>query len=384
MEMLTKEEFAELAGHKSDCSVSIYLPVHESGVEVNEKQDLIVFKNLLAEASAQLITRGFSAQKAAQFLEPATALVREGEFWLGLSKGLGLLISQGFFRILHLPFSVEAGVYTNSSFHLSPAIQLFCDCPYFYLLVLSKKSTSFYRGNRYGLDLLDIEGLPQGVNDVIHFEEKSERKLFRMAGTAPGGQASYHGHGSGLSDEKEYISQYLKEVEQTLEKEILANEQSPLLLAGVEYIVGIFRQVSRYKYIVEEALTGNYEHVDVSTLFHKAHELVRPYLQQNSKKALQNYYNQLATPLTSSMPDKVIPASYYKQVAELFVQQDFHIWGSFDEADNALKINEKRQPGDECLVNKAIISTLKNGGDVYVLEPERMPNGATMAATLRF
>src|SRR4051812_29161090 len=119
MELLTKEEFAELASHESDCSVSIYLPVHESGVEVNERQDVIVLKNLLAEAASQLINRGLSAQKAAQFLEPATALIKNEEFWLNLSRGLGLLISQGFFRILHLPFSVKAGVYNNNSFHLS-------------------------------------------------------------------------------------------------------------------------------------------------------------------------------------------------------------------------------------------------------------------------
>jgi len=384
MEIITKQEFEELSQHQSEYSISIYLPVHESGVEVNEKQDLIVFRNLLSQAVTELMQHGMPAQKAAQFMEPATALIKDETFWFRLSKGLVLLISRDFFKALHVPISVKAGVYINSSFHLSPIVQLFCDCPYFYLLVLSKKSASFYRGNRYGMDLLDIEGLPQGVNDVIHFEEKSERKLFRMAGTGVGGHASYHGHGSGLSDEKEYISQYLKEVGQTLEKEILANEQAPLLLAGVEYIVGIFKQVSHYKHIVEASLTGSYEHVDVSSLFQKAHPLVKPYIQQNSKKALQNYYNQLTTSLTSSMPDKVIPASYYKQISTLFVEQDAHVWGKFDEDNNKLEINETKHINDECLINKAIINTLKNGGEVYVLEPERMPNAAVIAAILRF
>ena len=377
---MVKEEFYDLSRKESEHAISIYLPTHSAGKEVNERYDSIRFKNLLQAITEQLSGRGLTSDQTKALLEPATQLLKEEEFWLRLDQGLAVFIADDFFEVKILPMPVPEEFHINSRFHLTPLVSLFMEHPHFYLLAISKHASSFYKGDHLGLERLEIEGLPQGVNDVIHFEEKNERQLLR------GGprEGSTHGHGSGLSDEKEYISQYLKEVDQTLMTELLVNENAPLVIAGVEYIVGIYRQVSRYKNLVEGAITGNHEHTELSQLYQKALDLAGPHLEDANKKALKNYYNQLSTPLTSSMPEKVIPATYYKQVYDLFVEKDLHIWGTFDEAENALVINEQKQPDDVCLVNKAIINTISNGGDVYVLEADRMPNGAQIAASLRF
>jgi hypothetical protein len=377
---MVKEEFYELSRKESEHAISIYLPTHSAGKEVNERYDSIRFKNLLQAITEVLNERGLNGDQTKSLLEPASQLLKEEEFWLGLDQGLAVFIADDFFEVKTVPVTVQEEFHINSRFHLTPLVSLFMDRPHFYLLAISKHASAFYKGDNLGLERLEIEGLPQGVNDVIHFEEKNERQLLR------GGprEGSTHGHGSGLSDEKEYISQYLKEVDQTLMTELLVNETAPLVIAGVEYIVGIYRQVSRYKNLVEGAITGNHEHTELAQLYQKALDLAAPHLEEANKKALKNYYNQLSTPLTSSMPEKVIPATYYKQVYDLFVEKDLHIWGTFDEAENALVINEQQQPNDVCLVNKAIINTISNGGDVYVLEADKMPNGAQIAASLRF
>src|SRR5690606_23839096 len=133
---------------------------------------------------------------------------------------------------------VAEELHINNSFYLLPMVQAVTNTEHFYLLVVSKNSAKFYKGGMFGIKEMEVEGLPLGMNDVIHFEEKDERKLFRGGGTAPGAEANFHGHGSGLADEKEYISQYLKEVDQTLWTEVLANEKAPLILSSVEYMVG--------------------------------------------------------------------------------------------------------------------------------------------------
>jgi hypothetical protein len=380
---MVKEEFYALSEHESEHSISIYMPTHSSGKEVNEKHDLIRFKNLLQAVSAELNEKGVSNDQAEILLAPAFQLLTEEELWLNLNKGLAVFISSDFFEVKKVPVSVPEEFHINSSFHLAPLVPLL-DRPYFYLLILSKHTSAIYKGDNLGMEKVEVEGLPQGVNDVIHFEEKSENKLFRGSGSAPGREGSLHGHGNGLQDEKEYISQYLKEVNQTLMTSLLANENAPLLVAGVEYIVSIFKKVSHYKNIINTTLTGNYEHAGVAQLFEKTINLVRPYLEENSKKALKNYYNQLTTALTSSMPEKVIPAAYYKQVYDLFVEKGAHIWGTFNEAENKLVIHQQKQLNDVCLVNKAIIKTFANGGSVHILDKESMPNGAFIAASLRF
>ena len=381
---MEKEKFNDLLKQESENSVSIYIPTHRSGKEVNEKQDSIRFKNVLQAVTSELYKKGLGKSNVDALLSPAFLPLRDEEFWNNLDQGLAVFIAKDFFEIYKLPFSVPEEFYVHAGFHLTPLVPLFMDRPYFYLLMISKNSSSLFKGNTLGIDKIEIEGLPQGVNDVIHFEEKSERKLFRGSGTAPGKEGSLHGHGSGLEDEKEYISQYLKEVDQTLMTELLANENAPLLVAGVEYIGGIYKQVSHYKHIINTILTGNYEHTSLGQLFEKALRIALPNLEEPSKKALKNYYDQLTTSLTSSMPEKVIPAAFYKQVYDLFVEKDLHIWGTFNEAENRLVINQQKNLEDLCLVNKAMVKTIANGGAVYILEKERMPNGAEIAASLRF
>src|SRR5438105_1842401 len=42
---LGKETFAELANYSSDVAISIFIPTHKAGAEVNEQQDIITYKN---------------------------------------------------------------------------------------------------------------------------------------------------------------------------------------------------------------------------------------------------------------------------------------------------------------------------------------------------
>src|SRR5690606_966581 len=189
---------------------------------------------------------------------------------------------------------------------------------------------------------------------------------------------------NGLADEDEYILQYIKEVDQTLWTEVLANEKAPLLLAGVDAIVATYKSASKYKHIVDDYISGNHDQTNKNALLKKATELVKPFFEEQCNQALKNYYNNLAGQFTSSIPEKIIPASYYAQVSDLFVEKNTHIWGNFDEENNKLTVHTEKQPDDECLVNKAIVKTMMNGGGVYVLEKEKMPKESVMAAFLRF
>jgi Bacterial archaeo-eukaryotic release factor family 7 len=255
---------------------------------------------------------------------------------------------------------------------------------FFYLLIISKKQSKVFRVDNFGIRYLDIKELPNGVDDVVHFEEKDDQNLFRTGSSGAGQGANYHGIGGGKPDEKEHISMYLDEVEETLWKEFLGTANVPLVLGGVEYLIPIFKKVSRYKNIWETSLTGNLEHENEQTLFAQAMKIMEPYFQEPLRKALAGYGNQSATPLTSSVPTVIIPAAYYSRVAYLFVQKDTEIWGRFDVQKNSLKIHEQQMDGDEDLVDKAIIRTILNGGEVHLIDKNDMPADSQMAAILRY
>jgi hypothetical protein len=387
--ILYKSLFEQLASYHSDCCITAYIPTHRAGVEVNEQQDRIVFKSTLQEITSQLQQKGYNQGQIEKLLAPGYQLLREGEeMWYNLTEGMGIFIADDYFKFVRLPFTPPNEILINNSFYVSPLVQAMVGNEHFYVLLVSKKRSVFFRADNFYMEDLRIGELPQGVDDVVHNEEKeADNDLFRGGSTRAGGgipSANYHGHGGGRPDHKETLALYMKEIDRTLWQKVLSREQAPLLLVGIDYLLPIYKSVSSYQYIWEEGLTGSYEHEPADVLYQKAREIMKPYFEKQQKDAFENYMNKLATPLTTSMPDAVVRASYYNQVSDLFVEKGAHIWGTFDDQANQLEIHDEKQPNDDCLIDKAATQTILHGGRVHILDKEQMPNGSTVAALLRF
>lgn len=380
----SKEKFAELSAHQSECSITVYLPTHQAGADVNDLKDQTAFKNMLQQLTSQLKQRQMDDLAIAKLLKPGFDLVRDDAFWRNLSKGIAFFISDGTFRYMKLPMSPKEEVFINTSFYLTPMIPLMTNGDYFYLLVLSKKQAKLYRADAFGMVRIPVPEMPNGVDDVVHFEEKDDQKLWRTGSSGAGGGANYHGIGAGKPDDKENIAMYFDEVDETIWKAVLNKENVPLLLAGVEYLIPIYKSVAEYKPIWDQAITGNQEYVDDNTIYEQARKLMEPYFDERHKKALEAYGNQSATQLTSSIPGDVIPAAHYKRVWHLFVEEGAHLWGRFDEMKNELVLHEKQEEGDEDLIDKAISKTILNAGEVHRLPKDRMPADSPIAALMRY
>jgi hypothetical protein len=381
---LSKEQLATLASHQGPSSISVYLGTHPAGVEKNEQKDTIVFKNVLQQITNELRNKGVDSTTIERIIKPGYDLVRNDKFWLNVSKGLAVFMSDGEFKYMKLPMTPKDEILVNTSYYLSPLIPLITAKDYFFLLMVSKKQAKLYRADQFGMVYIPIPEMPDGIDDVVHFEEKDDQKLFRTDTSGAGHGANYHGIGSGKPDEKQNIAMYFDEVDETLWKAILNTENAPLLIAGVEYLVPIYKSVAKYKFIWDEPLTGNFEYEDESSLYQQALKKMEPYFQQRHNKALEMYGNQSATGLTSSIPADVIPAAHYSRVWHLFVPRDEHIWGRFDEMKNELELHESRQEGDECLLDKAVLRTIQNGGEVHVVDRDRMPGRSKIAALMRY
>jgi hypothetical protein len=382
--VLTKELFADLANFSGQHCISLFMPTHMAGVEVNENNDSIAFKNALQHAASELRQKGVDQEKIQRLLEPGYELLRNEMFWRNLHRGLAVFIAENFFKYVKMPDTPLEEMMINSTFMLKPLVNAMTVKEYFYLLVLSKKQAKFFKVDAFGINVVDVPELPNGVVDVVHFEEKDDQKLFRSESGQAGKGAAFHGHGAGKPDEKEHLAIYLEEVDETLWEEILGRENAPLLLAGVEYLLPIYRSVSHYKNIWPEVMKGSHEHDDINSLYKQARDIMEPYFQERTKKALELYGNQSATALTSSIPADVIPAAHYSRIWHLFVRKNEHIWGTFNEMENILNVHETKQEGDECLIDKAVIKTILNGGDVHFVSKEHMPAESVIAAVMRY
>lgn len=383
--MLSKEQFAALATFQSERCITLYVPTNSStSVEANRQKDLITFKNKLQQLTTSLKEKDVDQSHIERLLKPGYDLLQDDSFWSDLSRGLAVFIADGVFRYIKLPVAPKEEILINSTFYLTPLIPVMTSRDYFYVLVLSKKQAKLYRADAFGMQYIPVPEMPNGVDDVVHFEEKDDQDLYRTDTSGAGAGASFHGTGTGRPDDKTNIAMYFDEVDETLWKAALNQENVPLLLAGVEYLIPIYKQVAKYKPIWDEAITGSHEYEDTQTLYQQARAKMEPYFQERVAKALNTYGNQSATELTSSIPDDVIPAAHYGRIAQLFAQEGEHIWGRFDEMNNQLAIHASQEGDDECLVDKCVIKTLMNGGEVFLLPKEKMPGGSKLAALMRY
>jgi len=383
-ERLSRDDFMELSTHHADNCVTLYMPAHKYGVEVNERQDAILFKQLLQQAQQQLQQKGIARDQLETILQAGFDLQQDDAFWRRQQRGLGVFIAQDYFKYIQLPYSVDPQCYINHSFYTSPLLPLLTSREHFYLLVISKRKATLYEADAFGMREIPVEGMPRGIDDVVHFEEKDDQQLFRTGSSGAGHGANYHGIGSGKPDEKANISMYMDEVDETLWKEVLSTKHIPLMLAAVEYMIPIFRKRTHYKHLVDDALTGNFEYESINSLYEKAREKMKPYFDKDRRDALEQYGNNSGNGLTSTIPDDIIPACYYSRVDMLFIRKDAQLWGNFNEQDNKLVLHSSEQPGDECMINAAAAKAVETGAAVFMLNREQMPAGSPMAARMRY
>ena len=66
------------------------------------------------------------------------------------------------------------------------------------------------------------------------------------------------------------------------------------------------------------------------------------------------------------------------------MQKDVQIWGTFNEETNELKVFGAMKDGAENLADRAAAKTIQNGGEVFVMEKDKMPEPGELAAIFRY
>ncbi len=260
MDRFTKEDLRTLISDGEGYKISIYMPTHKVAAEA--PQDRIVLKNLRREAAQELERNGLRKPEVREFLAPIEGLTRRTAFWLYQSDGLALFRSSDFFRSYRLSISFEPKVAVSRRFHIKPLLPLFAEEERFYILALSQKEVRLLEGTPFTVSEVKVEKFPRGLLEALNYDTP-ERQLVqfhtRTRQAAPGGgrpPAIFRGHGVGMEDKKEDIRQYFQIIDRDI-RQLMRTEEAPLILAGVEYLFPIYREVNTYRNLYETGITGN-------------------------------------------------------------------------------------------------------------------------------
>lgn len=380
--ILTKTLFKEIGTYEAPYCVSIFLDSHSSGMEVNERYDPINFKNALQKADEVLSKRGVDIIQIEKMLQPGYKLLKDEKLWLNMMPGFAVFIAEGYFKYIKLPVRPGNHFVVEESFYVTPLLPALMNSDYFYVLSISKKQCKFYKGNPFGIEEMEIEGMPDGIMEEI--SDRGVSTTFRTGSGEGAGEGAYHGLSDGTKDDKVYLRHYLQLADEAIWKQVLARQTAPLVLVGVDYVISTFRQISQYQNIWDATITGNYDHKNEQELFPMVMEVIHPYFETDVKKALEEFGNYMAQGQASTKIDEVVSASYYGRVSQLFVQKNHHIWGRFDEMNDKVTHLQEDDEGAQDLIDNAVVKTLLMGGDVFTLEENEMPNNSQLAAIFRY
>jgi hypothetical protein len=390
LNLLTRDDLKSwMAEHRSG-AISIFMPTFRKGRET--EQNPIRLKNLLREAEARLLDRGVSSLEAQSLLEPAQALVLDTLFWQYQQDGLALFIAVGLFRYYRFPLDFSEFVAVGNRFYIKPLLPLLSGDGQFFVLALSKNEVRLLKGTRNSVDQVDLEDVPQSLARYLRFDDPEKQLQFHTGTTQRRGQraAIFHGHGVGTNEAQHKVNllRYFHEVDAGVQ-ELLRSEnrpvaQAPLVLAGVEYLLPLYREANTYPSLLEEGIEGNPEEFSPEELHQRAWSLVRPYFQRAQEEASAAYSRLAGSEQASDEIREIVVAAHQGRVDTLFVALGLQQWGSFEPRSSRVLLHEKQETADGDLLDLAALATLLNGGTVYAVEPTRVPGGGLMAAIFRY
>jgi hypothetical protein len=384
MDLLNKSELKRLMVKERQWCVSIYMPTHRVGRAT--QQDPIRLKNLLTEAENQLSARNVGRRDIQKMLEPATNLLHDSGFWQHQRDGLAIFLTPNLFRNYRLPLNFNELVSVEDNFYIKPLMPLFTGDGQFYILALSMNEIRLLSGTRYSVSEIDTGELIGSMNEAIPSSDSQTDLQIHIHGTGAQGQSgTFHGHAGGEEDKKENLLRYFLLVEDAL-TEHLQGDEVPLILAGVDYLLPIYKKANKYPHLVDEGITGNPETLSEAELHKSAWEILEPFFKRTKAEAIAKY-QQLAGQASDQATDsleKIIPAAMNGRIEILFVSSGMQQWGTFNPANQKVELHDKKEPGDEQLVDLAVVQTYLNGGKVYVVEPEKVPSGTPISAILRY
>ncbi len=391
MPVLSVDELKALVETAQSPCVSIYMPAQKAGPEV--RQNPIRFKNLIREAENRLEAMGMEGGEAAEFLKPAHELDTV-EFWENQDRGLVILLSPGEFRYYQLPYEFQELVVVSDRFHLKPLLHLINNDGRFYILALSQKDARFYEATHDSIKEIEVENMPKSLDEALQ-EDELDKGIQQRIATSRGGTSnpfsqpgSFHGMGSPDVDKRQRdIIQFCNAIDGALHEK-LRNQKAPLVLAGVEYLHPLYKEVNTYSHLVEEGITGNPEPEAIAPeeLRDRVWQIVEPIFHQKEQQAIERY-QELAgagTGKASNDIKEIISAAYFQRVDSLIVPVGRQMWGGFDPDTMSVDLHPEPQPADEDMLDFAAIHTLLNGGTVYAVQPEQLPEQAPAAAIFRY
>ncbi|MGI6730337.1 MAG: hypothetical protein ACOX5F_00355 [Anaerovoracaceae bacterium] len=382
MYTIVNEFPAELLNATEGPFISLYQPTHRRSPE--NKQDVIVFKNLVKEMEKSLQQK-YPKRENQPIIDLFTKLGNDKGFWNYTSDGIAVLYAAGQAIIYKLNRPVKELLVVSDNFHIKPLIRNFQSADCYHALGLNREGFTLFNGNRYGIEEVSLEEdhIPNNFKEALGEYYYSSYISNRAAGGAQG-TGGYHSY----QDKSKIIHADTEKFFRFVDNAVLENYSKPtnfpLILIALPEYHSLFRKISRNPFLLEEGIKTNYDILTVDKLKDEMWKVVEPIYLKKTEELIKNFENSKAKSLASDDMAEIAKSNLNNKVSTVLIESDKIIPGRINRTTGEIEKGELNHYEFGDLLNDMALWVIQNGGNAVMLPKERMPTTTGIAAIYRF
>lgn len=364
----THPEIRAMIRARADACVSIYLPTTPETQNVTLSR--ISFGNLTREALDQLDAAHFDKRRRAALEEKLAALDQDEDFWRLQANSLAILATPDSLQTFRLATQISETVEVSDRFHLKPLLRAMAFPQHAFVLALSENDVRLIEVFAdHPAQAVKVPDLPKSAADA------TGRATVNHQGMGTG-----HGDAQGQTS---LLLKYLRKVDAAL-RPVLAGRETPLILAATEPLGPIFRAVNSYPALLPEAIAASPDSMSESALAQAARSVLDGHYAAQIKTATALYHERVGVHRATTDLKAIARAATFGAVELLFVDIDAVLPGLVQEADGAVVLNPEPGAASYDVIDEITGRAILAGGRVLAIRRKEMPDGAAMAAMLRY
>jgi hypothetical protein len=349
----------------------------------NNKQDSLVFKNLVKEVESSLENK-YSKKEIDPLMSALNKLRDDVNFWNHSLEGLAVFATLDTMIIYRIKKNLEPISIVSKSFHIKPLIEYFQGLEIFSILALEAKSFAIYEGNH--LDIKSIE-LPSDVETTLSGvlgTQHTDSYLTTHGGNRGSSDAVFHGHG-GKSDDKAIDEEkFFRYVDNYVLENISKKNHNPLLLITKKEHNSDFRNVSINPYLIEDNIDGSFDTFQESEMKDELKQIFKSRFLEEISKDIERFNSLKKNNMSSNQIEIILKALLESRVETLFIEKNRIIPGIIDKDKRKIITGTIDNPIENDLLNDMIQHAFLTDTTILILDKAQMPSTSGAAAIFRY
>ena len=376
-ELQTTKDLKSMLESEGPC-LSIYISLSTAPHAQGAKANALLWRESIDGLRGQIDQGGTEGRELLESVADWDALTGDLEL---RGKSVAVFRSKDIFRVVLLQEETANRAEMGSQFYIRPLLPELTKDKLFYILALSQNDVRMLR-----CTLTSSEEVPLTAGTTTSFQTyqdsvKPDHDQVNRTSAGPSSGSSKGAVGTTNTEREtkdEYLHHFFKQIN-TGVNEVLRGKTEPVVLAGVDYELSLYKRVNSYSHLSEESVHGAPNSLKSGEMHARAIEALTKDYEKKLDKVLAEYDHKVGGGASNRLKD-VVTAAHDGRVLTLVVSDSLTPTGAFDEATNQT-IGGK---GGQDLVNDAAIQTILHAGNLLVAPNGKMPHGSPLAAVFRY